>query len=620
MEKMKVKYKILIGAVILVIMLFIASIIFMVDLDNKLSLRPFKQESIRYNTLSHNNINELKFDYIEVITSTKKCISGTCCNDEFYIITDGGIIRFSKDYNKCEKYTVNNGFLSHSYSSICQHKDKVYIGLEDKGIVSVKNNGLTNFIFEKPEFNCIECMHSDGERLYLGGNFDGILILDSRKFRLEYPDMINKASTIETNHEGELVIGTQAGEIFLIENNKLKEKLGNQEGLPDGRINDIIFKEKEMYVATNYAIYSIGLDYQVNPVIENHFVNGFVKLDNDIYAYTYSGEIINLNAGTKTSIKSPINGAFSDGENCYFCTNNGLFSFDNKIYAPKEEIPGTFITSVSLNEQNGLICGTFENGIFYTDNSHHITGQYYSEFVRQVNHIYRDESSDLCYVSTTDGIGVFKDRELQNFIEKKDGLISNYVSFIFKDGVRLYAATGSGLSIIEKGIIKNMYAFHGLINNHTYTIAKYNNKIYIGTLGGISTFENDRITNNYSVSDSKLESNWITALLLVENELWIGTYGKGLYKMDKDGNITHIELDLEDFEVNNNAIYFDGKNIFVGTLDIGLLVVQKDQMRYDRYIDFLPSPNVTAIIQNGDKLYLGTDKGIVIINRNKFSF
>ena len=51
--------------------------------------------------------------------------------------------------------------------------------------------------------------------------------------------------------------------------------------------------------------------------------------------------------------------------------------------------------------------------------------------------------------------------------------------------------------------------------------------------------------------------------------------------------------------------------VVAGTLDRGLLVYNSTQHRWAPLTDGLPSLNVTALAASADKLFVGTDNGIV---------
>ncbi len=54
-------------------------------------------------------------------------------------------------------------------------------------------------------------------------------------------------------------------------------------------------------------------------------------------------------------------------------------------------------------------------------------------------------------------------------------------------------------------------------------------------------------------------------------------------------------------------------HVFAGTLSKGLLAFDRQSRRWTAMASGLPSMNVTALVPDGDRLYVGTDNGLVRI-------
>ena len=69
-------------------------------------------------------------------------------------------------------------------------------------------------------------------------------------------------------------------------------------------------------------------------------------------------------------------------------------------------------------------------------------------------------------------------------------------------------------------------------------------------------------------------------------------------------------------EVNSNAMLVDGNQLYVGTLDQGILIYDLTRDRWGHLREGLPSQNITAFAIRADSLLVGTDRGIVKIERS----
>ena len=116
---------------------------------------------------------------------------------------------------------------------------------------------------------------------------------------------------------------------------------------------------------------------------------------------------------------------------------------------------------------------------------------------------------------------------------------------------------------------------------------------------------------SYTMANSPLRHNWITAIASVGRDWFVGTYGAGVYKLDGDGT-WHAFPDMPPgVEVNPNAMVSSGSRVYVGTLGRGLMLYDSARGRWSTLASGLPSMNVTALSVESGYLYIGTDNGLV---------
>ena len=167
--------------------------------------------------------------------------------------------------------------------------------------------------------------------------------------------------------------------------------------------------------------------------------------------------------------------------------------------------------------------------------------------------------------------------------------------------------------------MKSIYAFHGLVNNHIYTMAVEGDQLYLGTLGGISRVSQMRVTESWTQMDSGLKRNWVNAMISIEKQLFVGTYGSGIQLRTESGEWRDFPALPEDLEMNPNALYFDGRYLFCGTLDRGFYVYDTKNRSWKNVSRELPSRNVTSFASENDLLYVGTEGGLLQMKYDKLS-
>ena len=233
------------------------------------------------------------------------------------------------------------------------------------------------------------------------------------------------------------------------------------------------------------------------------------------------------------------------------------------------------------------------------------------------------------------------------------GLESDYGEDISLYGDKIFIATKLGLSVYNKsnGRFYDYDTFNNLPDNHVTALAAIDREMWIGTaqglcLMGLSSESISRIT------DRAVKSRYIYDIFAEGNYVWVGTE-YGLYLHDrKVGDWTYVKgsdemMDSQVFAIRGNGDeswfarekgieYYDKKSgefsaysgifmhnhnatsilpgdslVWVGT-NGGLFKLHRSENFWVQYTveDGLPSNKVNCILQDGDYLWLGTDKGL----------
>jgi hypothetical protein len=245
-----------------------------------------------------------------------------------------------------------------------------------------------------------------------------------------------------------------------------------------------------------------------------------------------------------------------------------------------------------------------------------------SETNREINSLSKDQSTILAASSA--GLLRF-DSNLRNTEQwsTKDGLLSNAVLQVARwdvDGENtrnplLAFATSKGLSLGARGKLRGLTTVQGLPSNSLYAVLVQGRKTYVGTLGGLAVVEDGRVSQVFKDTNSKLTTNWVTALCAVGPRIFVGTYGGGLFELNGSGDLRSFASEIGRAVVNPNAMWSDGSRLFVGTLD-GALVFEPSSQQWTQVKSELPSRNVLSITGSNDYVYFGTTGGIARIENS----
>ena len=149
------------------------------------------------------------------------------------------------------------------------------------------------------------------------------------------------------------------------------------------------------------------------------------------------------------------------------------------------------------------------------------------------------------------------------------------------------------------------------MNNHVYALASDGARTLAGTLGGLSILDGAVVRASFTTSNSALKQNWITGIVKVDKDFFVGTYGAGVLRITNRGVWETFDDMRGTIEINPNAMAATAGAVYAGTLDRGLAVYNMASGRWGFFTAGLPSRNVTAVEARGGMLYIGTDNGLV---------
>jgi hypothetical protein len=282
------------------------------------------------------------------------------------------------------------------------------------------------------------------------------------------------------------------------------------------------------------------------------------------------------------------------------------------LIEPGASLSARNITALHADEDGRLWIGYFDRGLDILGPDGSVQHQE-SDRIFCVNRIVSDSERDRVAVATANGLTFFDPAgTVRETYTRDDGLIADHVSDIAVRPEGLALATAAGVTYLEPGGPRSLYAFHGLVNNHVYAVAARGRELLAGTLGGLSVIDAGAVRASYTTANSNLRHNWINAVVELDGAWYVGTYGAGVARLDESGIWMHLP-GMEGMEINPGAMTVSGGRLYAGILDRGLLVYEPDGQRSRFILEGLPSPNVTAVEAHSGVLWVGTDNGLVKI-------
>lgn len=463
-------------------------------------------------------------------------------------------------------------------------------------------------------------------RVLFGTQTAGLLVFDGKQLTPLHPSLARVAVTALAGEEASLWIGTQDSGVLHSHAGRL-DRFSEAEGVPDPHVFSLATSDATAYAATPLGIAEIRDSRVQRTLAQGFLIQSLAKLGTELLAGTLDEGLIRVPleaharpvAMERTQCPGcAIYRVLTGGGATLALTGEGLYRVGsrNGDWTPVLTLQGSRladrnISALAPDSTGHLWIGYFDRGLDILTPRSGEARHVEDDVVFCVNRIVHGRERTA--VATSNGLALFTPGgSRRQVLTRGDGLIASQVTdVLFQPDGSMVAGTPAGVSFIEPGRISSIYAFHGLVNNHVYSLAQTGPRTLVGTLGGLSVIESGIASASFTTANSGLKHNWITAVLPVANDTFIGTYGGGILHQGAGGAwVPFADLPAA-FEVNPNALVSSDNAVYAGTLDRGLALYHRQAGRWRWITRGLPSANVTALAVSRGTVYIGTDNGLV---------
>lgn len=457
-----------------------------------------------------------------------------------------------------------------------------------------------------------------------------MLIWDGSTLAPLHPALAALSVTALAGTDADLWIGTIDRGVFRWHAGQL-DRFAEAEGLPDPRVLSLAARDDAAYVGTALGVAEFREGKFARVLAPGFFAKSVVVRGNSLFVGTIEEGVVEVPLDAqrprpRTERDTENFGAIqrfvpADGH-AFALTATGLYErgakgeYENVLRMPDSILADANISALAVDRAGRLWTGYFDRGLDILDAGFDHARHIEDEHVFCVNRIVHGEDGGLSAVATANGLVMFDaSGQPKQVLTKADGLIANSVTDVLLRGgsasASIVAATPAGVTWIDSSGASSLYAFQGLVNNHAYTLAPAGTRILVGTLGGLSILDAGLVTASFTTANSGLKQNWITAIVPVGNNWFIGTYGAGVIELDSTGRWTTFADLKRPLEINPNAMAVTQRSVYAGTLGQGLAIYNRASGRWTTVATGLPSLNITALAARNGYLYIGADNGLV---------
>jgi ligand-binding sensor domain-containing protein len=507
-------------------------------------------------------------------------------------------------------------------------ESKLWIGTANGGVLVSDGIRFSHIQIEAKDYgNVTSLLMLPTGILLMGFAEGGVVAYDGTRFKPFHPNLRKIPVTALGGSEGDLWIGTRDRGVIHWRGSTTEE-FQEESGFPDSRVLSIATVDDRVFVGTPVGTAEFRDGKLVRTLAEGVFAQALLGIGDNLLIGTVDEGVFEVKLANQRPARfvpadSQVKSAqhlFNIQGKAFALTADAVFEreartgvWTRRIAVSNPTWSDRNVSALSVDSTGKLWIGYFDRGIDIADTGDgqkimHVE----DDQVFCINRIVPDAQHNMQVVATANGIALFsREGKILQRLGRTDGLISEHVTDIAVRPDGLAVATAAGVTLLASSGPESIYAFHGLANNHVYALGASGTRLLAGTLGGLSVIQDGFVRASYTTSNSPLKQNWISAVVPVGNTWFVGTYGGGVVQFDAEGRWTEFPDFPAQAVINPNAMLAISNVVVAGTLDRGLLVYNSTQHRWAPLTDGLPSLNVTALAASADKLFVGTDNGIV---------
>lgn len=512
-----------------------------------------------------------------------------------------------------KNYSINQGLPNSNVVDAAQDTQG-YLWFATQGGGIAQFDGITFKVFNEEnglQSNFINSLLTKKDSLFIGTN-EGMSIYNNQAFRHFKSPKVNKLTSIKDK----LYLATEKGIYQFKKNYTIPLQINIK--IDNSNISNISYWNAHYWIETTtdaWKVNALKNPTSIVRVSKNEL--------SQIFKYQPNFKVPN-------SLKNITNKVFRDRQNNHWIltSRNGIYkSMVNSFvhYSNIENYNVGEIKSIHLLNTNLLF--TDGNAIYKKDS---ISFQLFNsqKLPFKATSIASDKSDNLWLGSENKGVFIYRKQvdstySVENF-NTENGLPSNQIQHIIINENHIWLTTkNSGILKLdydfENNSISNIHRFNrsnGLKDTQITNTIFHDNKIWYTTKNGALGY----IENNSVVQYANIlkQQSTITALAFTKNNVFLGTQGKGLWKVSTENlNSSPKRIDRSYLTSQNiRQLLIDENNLWVGT-DRGLdkLSLQNNKIikstHYNANDGFTNvETSFVAIKDSQNTLWFGTNSGI----------
>ncbi len=468
-------------------------------------------------------------------------------------------------------------------------------------------------VTQHPNGTMILGTYGGGIDFYDGNSFQNIGVNDGLSSNLIY--------SVQLTSDNTLWIGTSKGlDSYSVNGTITKNKFDE---LKENVIWEFLYDKEKLWICSDNGIYFLSGD-SLTTVVKNIRAFGAAKTDSTLLFATNKGLVSVRDKENYIFVekfkKEFIIAILKTNDNSILLgTNKGLISYssDNvKKYTTKDGLINNEIYSLAQDSKGAIWVGTeqgldeFKNGEFINFKRNNGINEY------RIWKIFEDSDNSLWF-ATDDGLYYLNDSNFRLF--RSFNNLPLDVWSISKNEKVLLGTHQNGILEFD-GKSFNEISSYSVLGNKTIrnlTFDKAKNRLLIGTDSGfyIYNFSN----NSYEAvkfSENKLNYDIISIVIDSEENIWLSTMFNGIFKISNENKLDQfVMVDSTSLNSVYNIVEDSNKNLWLAASN-GIVKYSNGKFSIPKSLEWLyPHEVISLRLQNDSTLWAGIySYGVAKIN------
>lgn len=340
-----------------------------------------------------------------------------------------------------------------------------------------------------------------------------------------------------------------------------------------------------------------------------------IEFDDQIFLFDYAmeklftlenGKAKNITEGFKFYLKNTTQISVLQDSLLAFMGNDGIRLIGKNGFQ-KQLLSGKQVSSAVFDREGGLWIGTLTEGLFYLPSLSSVI--YNKERFNDFSKLALDPTHQNIFIGNHDG-SVVQITEHSKTILHDQSDHKTTVQSLFVDTIaqRLLVFSDK-LYIYQLPAVKLLKSIR---ITATKKILRLRDKYVLATSGGLTTLDANTFMPGTYITNLRTSA---IAYDQKKEILWIGSQkGIAAYDLMKQKENIWTMPDTH-YSPGASDILLHGKNVILGTYNNGVIILDEfNKHKQIAVAEGLPSSHVTALDLHDNQLWVGTDKGVALLN------